>query len=305
MSASRHRSCAVRQNYIKRTNVFFIFQDIIKNEIKRLSAELTPINYEEDDEDNTVPSYYDDSQHPKRNTFKKTRFSSRAIIEYKYDGPFIIIDVRDRDESITFRDNRKEAAAATLANYKAATAAYSAAAAAAANSSAVGSNPHNSELTAAAELVEVAGDEMGRMAAQIAASTGLTFTSPNRRKTLLQRFRKSSDAIGNTEPAPPSRRERQMSFSLPERSLIEQSQNKANSKTYYDMLEKLRQKKELPLTEDERRQKIARIAAAAAAKVTASSASSESSASSTATAPLRRHDADSSSITSLQPTDDF
>ena len=327
----------VRPNYIKRTNVFFIFQDIIKNEIKRLSAELTPINYEETEEDeHCVPSYYDGETggqtYRPNNTYKKTRFSSRAIIEYKYDGPFIIIDVRDRDESITFRDDRKRvandeavAAAATLANYKAATAAFSAAAAAASSGARHGSLP---DLTAAAELVDIAGDEMERMAAHIAASTGLTFESsnqnqqprnnPNRRKTLFKHFRKSSDAIGDNRqrsesPPPPSRRERQMSFSLPERSLIEQSQSRpSQSRSNYNMIDALRKyKAEQLLTEDERRQKMARIAAAAAAAATASSSTAPpSSGSSTASVTASdRHpnssQKESSSIRSVQNDEDF
>ena len=313
--------CRSRPNYIKRTNVFFIFQDIIKNEIKRLSAELTPINYEEaDDDDHYVPSYYDGAETYKpKSTYKNTRFSSRAIIEYKYDGPFIVIDVRDKDESITFKGDRKRAnegaAAATIANYKAATAAFSAAAVAAA----AGSSNYSEnipELTAAAELVEVAGDEMGKMAAHIAASTGLTFTSPRaKRKTLLNRFRRSSDEIGDNRqrsesPPLPSHRERQMSFTLPERCLIEQSQSRStHNKTYSDILETMRKtKNEIQLSEDEKREKIARIAAAAAAAARKYSISSPSSGSSTATASdinPNSSQRESSSISSVHQADEF
>jgi hypothetical protein len=330
--------CRVRPNYIKRTNVFFIFQDIIKNEIKRLSAELTPINYEETEDDHYVPSYYDgihtESYRPK-DTYKNTRFSSRAIIEYKYDGPFIVIDVRDRDESITFKDDRaraanEDAAAATLANYKAATAAFSAAAAAATADSGMkyGCLP---DLTAAAELVEVAGDEMGRMAAHIASSTGVSYNSPsysshspsysspiqnnNKRKTLLQRLRRTSEPVVDnnqrSNSPPHSRRERQMSFTLPERSLIEQSHTRStHNKTYYDMFDNMKKTKtEIQLTEDERRMKMARIAQAAAAAATARaivvSGSLVSSASSTTTAPNSYNDNDSASFTSAQIADDF
>ena len=119
---------------------------------------------------------------------------------------------------------------------------------------------------------EAAGDlenvnsKLDQIAAQIAASTGISNNTP-KRKTLLQRFRNSSEVIGNIDEYPIMyKRERQMSFSLPERSLLEQSNKNAHNKTYYDMLDKLRKKTDnLSLSEDERREKMVKIAAHAAA----------------------------------------
>ena len=170
-------SCWSRPNYIKRTNIFFIFQDIIKNEIKRLSAELTPINctYDESTEfDNVVPSYY-----PHNGTMPRY-IGQQAIIEYKYDGPFVVIEVKDRAESAAFiRQNIRQKKQA--------------------------SQPTSDRMI--------------------------------RRKTFLTRLAATATANNTEQSDPdlldilsgPKRRERQMSFSLPERSLIQQTQTQSQS----------------------------------------------------------------------------
>jgi hypothetical protein len=178
-------SCWSRPNYIKRTNIFFIFQDIIKNEIKRLSAELTPISCTYGDEavnaelDNVVPSYY-----PHKNTIPHY-IGPQAIIEYKYDGPFIVIEVKDRAESATFiRHNirqKKQAAAAAIA-----------------------AAPPSERMTRRRTF-------LARLGAAAAADAAVTTADPAENDFL--------DML-----AIPSRRERQMSFSLPERSIIQQTQ---------------------------------------------------------------------------------
>jgi hypothetical protein len=199
-SAGANRTgCWSRPNYIKRTNVFFIFQDIIKNEIKRLSAELTPIQWtgnpggpggpggqgdQDRDYENVVPSYY---RGPEREGNPKY-IGPQAIIEYKYDGPFIVIEVIDRDDSQAFVRQK-----------------------------------------------------VRRQAAQRRATLAAALAQPHERRksTFLQRIKKATadDTGESVAPDTPavSRRERQMSFSLPERSILQQSVVPARRSFYGSM----------------------------------------------------------------------
>ena len=196
--------CWSRPNYVKRTNIFFIFQDIIKNEIKRLSAELTPImfNGHLGEYDNMVPSYYSSgagggeganaSPHTpilpgmtRQNTAGTGAphyIGPQAVIEYKYDGPFIVIDVKDRSESAAFirqnlRHKKSEAAASAAA-------------------------------------------------APVATNTSPTGETSRKRSTLMSHFKRQPSNGQSTLLDVfdiPSRKERQMSFSLPEMTIIQQS----------------------------------------------------------------------------------
>lgn len=91
----RSHACCTRHNYIKRTNIFFVFQDIMKNEIKRLAGEI--------EVDNTVVNENEGSfiegplaagtefGRPKLAT--SSELKGNIMIDYDYDGPFIVIKV--------------------------------------------------------------------------------------------------------------------------------------------------------------------------------------------------------------------
>jgi hypothetical protein len=91
--------CCTRNNYIKRTNIFFVFQDIMKNEIKRLAGEIelgnSPVTnpYEQTliDGPLAVGSHLGA---PKLPTSADIR--PNIMIRYIYDGPFISIEVVDK-----------------------------------------------------------------------------------------------------------------------------------------------------------------------------------------------------------------
>jgi hypothetical protein len=189
-TAIRH-GCLSRPNYIKRTNVFFIFQDIIKNEIKRLSAELTPITYDYDDEyDDVVPSYYGGKGQLNRS---QRQPGPMAIIEYKYDGPFIVIDVKDRNDS----------------------------------------------PAVIRQKIQRRRQKMQRAASSQPQQP--SHESEGRRKSILGRMMRHDTEDEEVVEVPTSRRERQMSFSLPERTIIQQSnaytttaqQQQSQHRSYY------------------------------------------------------------------------
>ncbi len=95
----RNCLCCSRHNYIKRTNIFFVFQDIMKNEIKRLAAEI--------EVNNKVVNENDDSMidgplgagtelgRPKLPA--SSELKQNIMIRYVYDGPFISIEVIDKE----------------------------------------------------------------------------------------------------------------------------------------------------------------------------------------------------------------
>ena len=266
--------CSYRTNYIKRTNVFFIFQDIIKNEIKRLSAELTPINYSNDNNlDNIVPSYYGDINN---DTLKRNKLNPNVLIEYTYDGPFIIIDVKDRSESFTYVGKNQRMKMAGVAE-KAVRIAKS-------NLDNYRTNmrsqvnefvlEQSSSPTRPGFLSQSESDnnyenenKIINDAIALAISTTDTTTNSRKRKTLLSRFKRSNES---EEELPPINRERQMSFSLPERSLVQQSYNNAHNnphnKTYYDLASMKIQKAAMgaiSLSTDEERNKVAKLVSTA------------------------------------------
>jgi hypothetical protein len=182
--------CWSRPNYIKRTNIFFIFHDIIKDEIKRLSAELTPItDYGADDDEyeNIVPSYYQGGVPGGQGTPKIPKYiGPQAIIEYKYDGPFIVIEVRDRNDSAAFmRHKTRQAAAARRRQLK--------------------------ELSDDARRKVTLMSRLKAAAAAAAPGSAVDDSGDESRRGggFLELLHV------------PMRRERQMSFSLPERSLMQ------------------------------------------------------------------------------------
>jgi hypothetical protein len=313
LSARNDNSCcsscfAYRVNYIKRTNVFFIFQDIIKNEIKRLSAELTPINYATDNQfDNLVPSYYGNIN---EDTYKRNKLNPQVTIEYIYDGPFIIIDVKDRSESMSYTGKKQhnrdtdlaeeaaKIARSTLDTYKANVQqlindpsnfrqanprgfgdAVSSSEYDDMNMNFSGVSPASPSANRAVSsfLSEENENKIINDAIAVAISTSnATNDHSKRRKTILSRLKRSDES----DPEfPPSRRERQMSFTLPERSLLQQSQVQtqahaqahaqaqvqARTKSYYDMVSNIQKVAfgSLGLSSDEERQKMAKIASAA------------------------------------------
>ena len=99
-------NCFIKPNYIKRTNVFFVFQDIMKNEIKRLAIEIEIGNLRVNRKDS---NYFDDDiADPSEMGAPRIPDSSELLpnvrIDYEYEGPFIVICFRN--ESIPDKPKR-------------------------------------------------------------------------------------------------------------------------------------------------------------------------------------------------------
>jgi hypothetical protein len=90
--------CCSRHNYIKRTNIFFVFQDIMKNEIKRLAGEIevgnTVVNENEQSLLEGPLAAGTELGRPKLPS--SSELKQNIMIRYKYDGPFISIEVIDK-----------------------------------------------------------------------------------------------------------------------------------------------------------------------------------------------------------------
>lgn len=97
----KNRSCT-RHNYIMRTNIFFVFQDIMKNEIKRLAAEIevgnTVVNENEESYIEGPMAGGTELGRPKIPT--SSELKQNFMIDYKYDGPFIVIKVMPKNPPI-------------------------------------------------------------------------------------------------------------------------------------------------------------------------------------------------------------
>jgi hypothetical protein len=91
--------CCARHNYIKRTNIFFVFQDIMKNEIKRLAAEIEVdnrvINENEQPFIDGPLAAGTELGRPKLPT--SSELKQNITIQYIYDGPFISIEVINKE----------------------------------------------------------------------------------------------------------------------------------------------------------------------------------------------------------------
>jgi len=99
--AENKKGCFSRTNYIKRTNVFFVFQDIMKNEIKRLATEIEIGNlrvnrndtrYMDDDEGLPTGSVFGAPRLP-----ESSDLYPNVQLDYAYEGPFIVIRVITTD----------------------------------------------------------------------------------------------------------------------------------------------------------------------------------------------------------------
>jgi hypothetical protein len=97
--------CCARHNYIKRTNIFFVFQDIMKNEIKRLSAEIevgnTVVN--ENDQSLIDGAMAAGTELGRPKLPSSSELKQNIMIRYIYDGPFISIEVIDKVRPINSR----------------------------------------------------------------------------------------------------------------------------------------------------------------------------------------------------------
>jgi hypothetical protein len=96
--------CCTRTNYIKRTNIFFVFQDIMKNEIKRLAAEIEIDNMfvvnpnESAYIDGPLAAGSTELGMPRLPLSSELRPNIR--IRYTYEGPFINIEVVEKEKLV-------------------------------------------------------------------------------------------------------------------------------------------------------------------------------------------------------------
>lgn len=111
-SAIEERSClcCARHNYIKRTNIFFVFQDIMKNEIKRLAAEIevgnTVVNENDDPIIDGPLAAGTELGRPKLPT--SSELKQNFMIRYIYDGPFISIEVIENPSALKGERRRSD-----------------------------------------------------------------------------------------------------------------------------------------------------------------------------------------------------
>jgi hypothetical protein len=94
----RNCLCCARHNYIKLTNIFFVFQDIMKNEIKRLAAEIEVGNAVVSETDQTMLDgpLAAGTELGRPNLPTSSELKPNIMIRYKYEGPFISIEVIDK-----------------------------------------------------------------------------------------------------------------------------------------------------------------------------------------------------------------
>jgi hypothetical protein len=99
-NAIEERSCIcyARHNYIKLTNIFFVFQDIMKNEIKRLAAEIEVGNnvINENEQSMLDGPLASGTELGRPRLPESSELKKNIMIRYVYDGPFISIEVIDK-----------------------------------------------------------------------------------------------------------------------------------------------------------------------------------------------------------------